>query len=65
MMYLNVNLLIKHYGDLTPGRKQLLFYFYVYFEGYPPVEEPQAISYAGVAKPQFYMFPCSHGNIFF
>jgi hypothetical protein len=40
MMYLNVNLLIKLYGDVTPGRKQLPFYFYVYFEGPPQAEEP-------------------------
>ncbi len=41
--------------------KQLPFYFYVYFEGSPPKEDPQGVTLGKL--PQFYMFSRSQGNI--
>jgi hypothetical protein len=39
------------------------FYFYAYFEGSPPPEEPSAFMLREL--PQFHIFPSSHGNISF
>jgi hypothetical protein len=64
MMYLNVNLLIKHYGDLTPSRKQLPFYFKCVFWGISPSRRTLR-HYAGGASPILYVPMFSWKYFFF